>query len=65
MPWTPADATRHNAKADTPGRRVLWAKVANRTLALAKEHDDSDPEGRAIRTANASVDRVVKTAPKP
>jgi hypothetical protein len=52
MPWSASDAQRHNGRADTPEKRALWAKVANEEL---REHGN---EGRAIRAANAAVDRV-------
>jgi hypothetical protein len=57
MPWTPSDAPHHTAKADTEGRRKLWAKVANRTLAIAKDQGGADADGHAIRVANAAVER--------
>ena len=57
MPWSESDAESHTRKADTPARRKLWAKVANRTLAIARDSVDSDPEGLAIRTANSVVAR--------
>lgn len=60
MPWTADDAERHTRKADTPNRQKLWAKVANRTLAIATEHGFADPEGHAIRVANATVERTHK-----
>lgn len=52
MPWSATDAPRHNSRADTPAKRALWSKVANEEL---RQHGD---EGRAIRAANAAVDRV-------
>lgn len=52
MPWSATDAPRHNKRADTPAKRALWAKVANEELA---RHGN---DGRAIRAANAAVDRV-------
>lgn len=58
MPWVAADAERHTKKADTPARQTLWAKVANRTLTVAQDQEFPDPEGHAIRVANATVART-------
>lgn len=58
MPWSADDALSHTHKADTPSRRKLWAKIANRTLAIAKDQGFDDPEAHAIRVANAAVARV-------
>lgn len=58
MPWSASDALSHTKKADTSSRQKLWAKVANRTLAIAKDQGFDDPEGHAIRVANATVARV-------
>lgn len=52
MPWTARDASRHTRKADTPGKRALWADVANETLRRTGD------EARAIRAANAVVARL-------
>lgn len=60
MPWIPDDAPRHTAKADTPARRKLWAKVANRTLAIAHEQGWTEPEAHAIRVADAAVARTYR-----
>lgn len=57
MPWTANDALRHTEKADTPNRRRLWARVANRTLKIARDNGEDDAEGHAIRVANATVAR--------
>jgi hypothetical protein len=46
MPWTSSDAQRFTHKADTPGKRRQWAKVANRILRQTGD------EKRAIRVAN-------------
>jgi len=52
MPWlTDADSLRHNKLAE--GKLgELWRKVANETL------ERTGNEGRAIREANAVIDRV-------
>ena len=50
MPWTVADVDRHCRGLTDAGKRI-WLAVANRQLA---EHGD---EGRAIREANAAVNR--------
>lgn len=52
MPWLDdADSLRHNKLAS--GRLgEIWRKVANETL------ERTGDEGRAIREANAVVDRV-------
>ncbi len=49
MPWTASDAVSHTKKANTKAKKKRWAKVANRVLSLTGD------EGRAVRTANASV----------
>lgn len=51
MPWTADDAEQHTRKADTPAKRELWARVANRTL------EQTGDEDRAIREADAAVSR--------
>jgi hypothetical protein len=50
MPYTVADVDRHY-RGLTDAEKQLWVDVANRQLA---EHGD---EGRAIREANAVVNR--------
>ena len=50
MPWTAEDVNRHHKGLSDPEKR-LWLAVANQQLA---DHGD---EGRAIREANAVVDR--------
>jgi hypothetical protein len=52
MPWlTDADSLHHNKLAE--GRLgEIWRKVANGTL------ERTGDEGRAIREANAVVDRI-------
>lgn len=57
MPWlNDADSVRHNKLAK--GRLgELWRKVANETL------DRTGDEGRAIREANAVIDRVDEEHP--
>jgi len=52
MPWTAAEAEMHNHRANTRIKRALWATVANEEL---KKHGD---EARAIKEANAAVDRA-------
>jgi len=52
MPWTPEDAQRHTHKADSKAKKQLWSQVANRVL------KSSGDEGRAVREANAAVDRA-------
>lgn len=52
MPWlNDADSLRHN-KFATGKLGELWRKVANETLVRTGD------EGRAIREANAVIDRV-------
>ncbi len=59
MPWTPRDAYRHNKKASTPNLQRQWAHVANGVL------QSTGDEGRAIREANATIDRnLVKKGKK-
>lgn len=59
MPWTADDAAGHNKTADTPAKQHQWATVANNVL--SKSGDD----GKAIRIANAAVDRHPSQAIKP
>lgn len=49
MPWTEADAERHQKKANTDEKRRIWARKANAML------DHGYDEGTAIRMANAAV----------
>lgn len=51
MPWTAADASKKTHKADTPHRQRMWSDVANKVLSETKD------EQRAIRSANAAVER--------
>jgi hypothetical protein len=51
MPYSVGDVDRHY-QGLTDAEKQLWVDVANRQLA---EHGD---EGRAIREANAVVDRT-------
>jgi hypothetical protein len=51
MPYSVGDVDRHY-RGLTDAEKQLWVDVANRQLA---EHGD---EGRAIREANAVVDRT-------
>ena len=55
MPWTPADAAKHDKDASTAKKKRQWARVANSVL--QRTGDDA----RAIRAANS----VVKPGPKP
>ena len=57
MPWlTDADSLRHNRRAE--GRLgEIWRKVANETL------ERTGDEGRAIREANAVIDRTQERQP--
>jgi hypothetical protein len=50
MPWTVADVDRHY-RGSTDAEKQLWVDVANRQLA------ERGGEGRAIRGANAVVNR--------
>jgi uncharacterized protein YdaT len=52
MPWTAADATRHDKKAKSPKRKHQWASVANSIL----KRTGSD--SRAIRGANSVVKKA-------
>jgi len=54
MPWKAKDARKKTKKADTPRKREVWREVANRMLGKTGD------EGRAIREANAVVDRIGK-----
>jgi hypothetical protein len=51
MPWTTADVERHTKDLSTK-RKELWVSVANDVL------ERTGDEGRAIREANAVVDRA-------
>jgi hypothetical protein len=54
MPWRPEDAPRHTHKAQTEDLCRIWAEVANKVLA------ETTDEGRAIRTANFVVARLLR-----
>lgn len=54
MPWQPDDAIKHTHLATKRVRSELWAKVANEELRKAND------EGRAIRIANAALNRYVR-----
>lgn len=58
MPWTPADATRHQKLATTSRLKRMWTVVAN--AELAKHGDDA----KAIKAANAVVHRAAGSGPK-
>jgi hypothetical protein len=60
MPWQASDAKRHK-KGLTPKQARQWAAVANDALARCESAGESDCEGRAIRQANAAVDKSVDT----
>jgi uncharacterized protein YdaT len=49
MPWNPSEAPKKNKKANTPAEKKQWARVANKVL------KSTGDEGRAVRTANASI----------
>lgn len=51
MPWTAADAGRHNKKAKSGKAAAQWSAVANSVL--AKTGNDA----RAVREANAVIAR--------
>jgi hypothetical protein len=51
MPWAIEDVDRHKKGLSTD-QKELWVSVANEVL------DRTGDEGRAIREANAVVDRV-------
>lgn len=51
MPWTIDDVERHKKGLSTKGKE-LWVRVANEVL------ERTGDEGRAIREANAVVDRA-------
>lgn len=53
MPWTPEDAPRHTRRAATAVTRRQWAHVANKVL------KDTGDEARAIREANATLERQI------
>jgi hypothetical protein len=58
MPWTPEDAKRHK-KGLTPKQAQQWSKVANSALSRCHAAGESDCDGKAIRIANAAVDKSV------
>ena len=49
MPWTAAEATKHDRAAKSPKRKRQWAKTAN--TILKRTGDDA----RAIRGADSAV----------
>jgi len=51
MPWSPADAQRHDKAADTPATQRQWADVANSVLKRTGN------EGQAIREADGVIRR--------
>lgn len=57
MPWTPKDALKHTKKANTPALQDQWAAVANNVLARTGD------EAKAIRQANATIDRNSGSTP--
>jgi uncharacterized protein YdaT len=54
MPWTSKDATKHTKSAKSPASKKQWAKTADAVLA------QSGNEGKAIRIANAAVNKRKK-----
>ncbi len=57
MPWlNDSDSLRHN-KLATGKLGEVWRKVANETL------ERTGDEGRAIREANAVIDRIQEKSP--
>ena len=52
MPWDSGDAHDKTKKANSPTKKRVWAQVANQTLARTGD------EGRAVREANAVVQRI-------
>lgn len=52
MPWTPADAKKHDKDADTAKKKRQWAHIAN----ASKKRGDDD--ATAIRKASGVVDHV-------
>jgi hypothetical protein len=51
MPWTAADAEKHH-EGLSDHQKEVWARVANDIL------ERTGDEGRAIRGANAAVNRM-------
>ena len=62
MAFTPADAQRHNKKADTDELRRIWANVANseRDKLLSIGSSESVADGIAIKEANRVTDKTRK-----
>jgi Putative phage serine protease XkdF len=60
MPWTAADSSTHKKGLSAKQARQ-WAHVANSALARCQEAGESDCDGKAIRIANAAVDKSVDT----
>src|SRR5262252_5352007 len=60
MPWTAADAKKHK-KGLSPKQSRQWAHVANAALKRCQDAGESDCDGRAIRQANAAVDKSFDT----
>jgi hypothetical protein len=68
MPWTPADAKRHDRHADDPVAQRQWAHVANgvRERELAKGTPAKEADAIAVREANGVVaNRRAPTAAHP
>jgi hypothetical protein len=60
MPWTTKSGPqRHTRKANTPKKRRAWSKVANK-VRLNRKYGRTmkEREGRAVRIANAVVNRL-------
>lgn len=58
MPWTKADAKKHNKRIRSNRQAEVWTKVANETL---KKTGD---EGKAVRYANTAVMKMTKVEGK-
>lgn len=56
MPWTAADASKHKKGLSAKQARQ-WAHVANSALARCQDAGQDDCDGRAIRQANAAVEK--------
>ena len=54
MPWDEESAPKHTRKAKTDRERRIWKQVAN------KVYDQTGDEARAIRAANAALNRKEK-----
>lgn len=57
MPWTAADASKHDTDADTPKKKRQWAHVANKML------KKTGSKSRAIRAASSTVEATLYRDP--